>query len=214
MSREKDRDNLICKLFVFHANIPHSEFCKYLNSTPYACSSCVMYMIICMCAYSANCVSWMIWANYSVGLRYKRPSFTTSWNSSVKLQNIAARLNSLNIFMPGFITAPTFSSNSAFTLIMHQYTGFGHIISMVILNMEVVDFDRRLQNLMLDLFNNDIFAVDQNQNITGTEVNCLCPALDRGIEGMRGRSNDLLAVNKYMDKLTCLALICFYNALL
>ena len=211
MSREKDRDNLICKLFVFHANIPHSEFCKYLNSTPYACSSCVMYMIICMCAYSANCVSWMIWANYSVGLRYKRPSFTTSWNSSVKLQNIAARLNSLNIFMPGFITAPTFSSNSAFTLIMHQHTGFGNIISMVILNMEVVDFDRRLQNLMLDLFNNDIFAVDQNQNITGTESYCICPTLYGGIEGVAGSCDNFLTIDKYVDQFIGLVDVGFNN---
>ena len=66
---------------------------------------------------------------------------------------------------------------------------------MVILNLEVINLNRAFQQLMLDPFHNDIFAVDQDQNITSTELNSLCPALDRRIEGMSGRAGNFFSID-------------------
>ena len=42
---------------------------------------------------------------------------------------------------------------------------------------------------MLYFLDNYILAVDENEDITGTELNRIRPSLDGGIEGMRGNSN-------------------------
>ena len=44
---------------------------------------------------------------------------------------------------------------------------------MIILNLEVVDSNRRFEDLMLDLFDNNIFSVDKNQYVTSTEIHCI-----------------------------------------
>jgi hypothetical protein len=41
---------------------------------------------------------------------------------------------------------------------------------MVIRNLEVVDSNRRFEDLVLNLFDNDIFSVDKNQNFTGPKI--------------------------------------------
>ena len=56
---------------------------------------------------------------------------------------------------------------------------------------------------MLDLFHDDIFAVDKDENVTRAEVRCICPALDRTIERVRRRSNNFLAVNENVRQLGC-----------
>ena len=63
-----------------------------------------------------------------------------------------------------------------------------------------------------DLFNDDILAIDVNQDITGTKLDCICPALYGRIEGMGRRGNDLLVAYKDMDKLRCLIDIGFSNS--
>ena len=67
-------------------------------------------------------------------------------------------------------------------LIMHQHFGVTHIISMVILNLEVICRLRTFQQFMLNLFDNDILAIEHDENITGSEVNCACPTLFGDIE--------------------------------
>ena len=69
---------------------------------------------------------------------------------------------------------------------------------MIPLNLEVVDFNRGFQQLMLHLLHNDIFAIDQNQDVTRTKMHRRRPALDRGIEGMRRRRYDLFTLDEDM----------------
>jgi len=49
----------------------------------------------------------------------------------------------------------------------------------VILNVEIVDLDRRFQQLVLDLFNNHVLAVDEDQNIPGPKLDSARPTLHR-----------------------------------
>ena len=84
---------------------------------------------------------------------------------------------------------------------MHQHTSIGNIISMVILNLEVIDRYRGFKDFMLDLLDNDIFTIDENKDIASTKVYRSCPALNGRVERMGGCCNDLFAVNEYVDKL-------------
>ena len=61
---------------------------------------------------------------------------------------------------------------------MYQYSviTIADIIRMVILYFKVVDFDGVFKDLVLDLFNGDVFAVYQLQTVTGAEVNSFHPA--------------------------------------
>ena len=93
------------------------------------------------------------------------------------------------------------SFTNSSTSIMYQHTSIGNIISMIILNLEVVDGYGSLKNLVLDLLDNDIFTVDQNQNVACSKFDRFRPALDRGVEGMSGSGDDFLAIDEHMDKL-------------
>lgn len=87
------------------------------------------------------------------------------------------------------------------TSIMHQHTCIGDIIGMVIRDPEVIDPDRRFEDLVLDLFNDYIFTVDQLKDISGPKLAGLCPAFYRRIEGMGRCRNDLLAAYENVDQL-------------
>ena len=84
------------------------------------------------------------------------------------------------------IRVSTTSNKLLLAIIMHQHAIRANIIGMIILNLKVVDGDRCFQNLVLGLFQRDLLAIDQHQNVSGTEVNCGIPALMRHIEGMGG----------------------------
>ena len=56
---------------------------------------------------------------------------------------------------------------------MHQHAN-ADIIGMIILNLEVIDLDGRFQKLMLNFFNDDILAVDEDENISCTEIRRAC----------------------------------------
>ena len=73
------------------------------------------------------------------------------------------------------------------------------IISMIVFNLKVICCLRTFQQLMLDLFDNNILAVEHDEDITGSEVNCACPTLDRRIERMHRRTGNLLTVHLYMN---------------
>lgn len=49
---------------------------------------------------------------------------------------------------------------------MHQHPIVGYIIGMIIRNLEVIDLDRAFEQLMLDLFHDDILTVDKDENVT------------------------------------------------
>ncbi len=59
---------------------------------------------------------------------------------------------------------------------------------MVLLNLEIIDLNRILEDFMLYLFNDDILAINQNQDITGTQFTGIRPTLNRRIERVAGRS--------------------------
>ena len=82
---------------------------------------------------------------------------------------------------------------------------------MIIFNLEVVDGDGCFEDLVLDLFNNNIFTVDQNQNITGTESYRIRPTPYGGIEGMARGGDDLLTVDKHVDQFIGLIDVGFNN---
>lgn len=94
---------------------------------------------------------------------------------------------------------------------MHQHTIVGYIIGMIVLDLEVIDLDRAFEQLVLDFFDDNIFAVDQNENIPRPEFAGLCPALDRRIERMSRRCNDFFAVCPDMNQLVRLVDVGFDN---
>ena len=53
---------------------------------------------------------------------------------------------------------------------MHQHTDGSHIIGMIILNLEVIYLDGAFEQLVLDFLDDDIFAVDEDENVTRAEV--------------------------------------------
>lgn len=63
----------------------------------------------------------------------------------------------------------------------------------------------------MDFFDDDILAVDKDENITRPEFTGLCPALDRRIEWMPRRCNDFFAVCPDMNQLIRLVDIGFDN---
>ena len=94
---------------------------------------------------------------------------------------------------------------------MHQYPIIGYIIGMIVLDLKVIDLDGAFEQLVLDFFDDDIFAVDQDKNVPRTEVRCIRPALDRAIERVRRRGNDFLAAHEYVRQLGRLVDIGFDN---
>ena len=72
---------------------------------------------------------------------------------------------------------------------------------MIILDLEVIDFDRVFEQLVLDFFDNDVFTIDENENITRAEVRRIRPALGRTIERVRRRGNDFLTVDENVRQL-------------
>ena len=70
---------------------------------------------------------------------------------------------------------------------------------MIILNLEVICCLWTFQQLVLNLFDNDILTVEHNKDISCTEINSTCPTLLRNIERMHRRTGDLFTVHLYMN---------------
>ena len=73
---------------------------------------------------------------------------------------------------------------------------------MIILDLEVIDLDRVFKQLVLDFFDNDVFTIDEDENIACTEMCGIRPALRGAIERVRRRGNDFLAVDKNVCQLS------------
>ena len=56
---------------------------------------------------------------------------------------------------------------------------------MIILDLEVIDLDRVFEQLVLDFFYNNVFTIDEDENIACAEVCRVRPALDGTIERVR-----------------------------
>ena len=70
---------------------------------------------------------------------------------------------------------------------------------MKVLNLEVIRCFRTFQQLMLNLFDNNILAIEHDEDVTCSEINCACPPLNRRIERMHRRTGNLLTVHLYMN---------------
>ena len=97
--------------------------------------------------------------------------------------------------------------------IVNQHTGIGHIIGMVVLNLEIINLDWAFQQFVLNLLHNDIFAVDEDKDISGAEMYRIRPALHRGIERMSRRCNNFLAVYKNVNQFIRLIDVGLHNLL-
>lgn len=85
---------------------------------------------------------------------------------------------------------------------------------MIVLDLEVIDLDRAFEQLVLNLFYDDILSVDQNENIARAEVRRIRPSLDRTIERVRRRGNNFLAAHKNVRQLCRLVDIGFDDLIL
>ena len=95
--------------------------------------------------------------------------------------------------------------------IMHQYSTTRNIIRVIILNLKVIDRYRCFKNLMLNLFDDHIFAIKKLKPIPGTEVYCVSPTLlwyPKWVCWCRG---DLFAVYSNMYKFATLTDKTIYN---
>ena len=75
------------------------------------------------------------------------------------------------------------------------------------LDLKVICCDRSFKDFVLNLLKNDILAIEHDENITGSEVNCACPTLDGRIERMHRRAGDLFTVHLYMNPFLGLILL-------
>ena len=80
---------------------------------------------------------------------------------------------------------------------MHKNRILADIISMEVLNLEIINLNRSLKYFMLYLFNNDILTVAEYKYISCFEINSTCPSTLWRIERM-GRCGDYL-ITVYMD---------------
>lgn len=122
----------------------------------------------------------MVTSNCAACLINKFPSLSSCRYTTIQLQYVSAFCNCVDIFFPGFISLPSFSANSTFNStfasIVNQNTRTD-VVCVIVLNLEVIDLDRVLQQLVLDFFNDDVLTVDQNENIPRPEVRRIRPAL-------------------------------------
>lgn len=85
---------------------------------------------------------------------------------------------------------------------MHQYAR-GNIVGMILLDLEIIDLDRAFEQLVLDFFDNDVFTIDEDENIACTEMCGIRPALRGAIERVRRRGNDFLTIDENVRQLGC-----------
>ena len=78
---------------------------------------------------------------------------------------------------------------------------------MIVLNLKVVCCLWAFKQFMLNLFDNNILAIEHDKDISGAEVNCACPTLDGRIERMHRRTGDLFTVHLYMNPFLGLILL-------
>ena len=81
---------------------------------------------------------------------------------------------------------------------MHENGYVPHKIRVEIRNLKVKNLNRCLQDFMLHLLNNDIVPVDSNENVPGTQLNCLSPAFHRRVEWVLRRTIDGFSLDGYM----------------
>ena len=67
-------------------------------------------------------------------------------------------------------------------------------------NLKVINLYRIFKDLMLYLFNNNIFSVNRNKDIAGAKLTCSSPTLLRHVKRMLICANDLITVYINVNK--------------
>ena len=70
------------------------------------------------------------------------------------------------------VRCPNINSHPAFvnnTFVMHQHAG-SDVVGMIVLDLEVIDLNRGFEQLVLDFFYNNVFSVDEDEDVTRAEV--------------------------------------------
>ena len=75
---------------------------------------------------------------------------------------------------------------------------------MKILNLEVINRNGCFEEFMLDLLNDNVFAVDGNEDIACAELTSLCPSLYRRVEGVLVGADDRFSIDGNVNELGCL----------
>ena len=73
---------------------------------------------------------------------------------------------------------------------------------MELFDLKVINRYGRFKDLMLNLFYNNVLAVEKLQAVSGAKSDRIRPSFLRHIKRVRGCCRDLLAVHRYMYKLT------------
>ena len=94
---------------------------------------------------------------------------------------------------------------------MHQHFGVTDIISMIVLNLKVIDRYRCFKKFMLHLLDDHIFAIEKLNPVPGTEVYCVSPTLLWYPERVCWCRGDLFAVYSNMYKFATLTDKTIYN---
>ena len=94
---------------------------------------------------------------------------------------------------------------------MHQDGLFADIISMVVLNLEIICCLRAFKQFMLNLFDNNILAIEHNENIAGSQVTRTRPSFDRRIERVLRGTSKRLPVDRLMNPFFRLIAECLHN---
>ena len=82
---------------------------------------------------------------------------------------------------------------------MNQQTLFANIICVIFLNLKVIRYLGAFKQFMLYLLDDNIFSVEHDEDIAGSQVDGACPAFNRRVKRMFGGTGDRLAVYRYMD---------------
>ena len=94
---------------------------------------------------------------------------------------------------------------------MYKYTFATHIISMEVLNFEIINSNWIFKYFVLDSFHNNILAVLHNKHITSTKFNSFCPTYIWNIERMFRRCYYFVFAYKYVNKFRSLVYKCLGN---
>lgn len=78
---------------------------------------------------------------------------------------------------------------------MHQHSAAADVIGVVPFDLKVVGRLRMLTQLVLDLLDYHIFAVEQLKPVAGPQMTRLCPAFDGNPERMIGCADYLLVID-------------------
>ena len=100
-----------------------------------------------------------------------------------------------------------------FAHIVSEYTLFTNIIGMEVFDLEIICCFGTFQQFVLNLLHDNILAIEHNENITGSEVNCACLPLLGDIERVFRRTGQGFIIYSDMNPPGCRVSECPYHRL-